>query len=71
MEPHDEELGLLNAGEAEAEATQVPEALASAALSPVSGLYARSAIVGPLPPLARASAERRPANPQRGDPPRR
>jgi hypothetical protein len=50
MEPHDDELGLLNADEAdaEAEATQVPEALASAALSPVSGLYARSAIVGPL-----------------------
>jgi hypothetical protein len=51
MEPHDEELGLLNADEAnaEAEATQVPEALANAALSRVSGLYARSAIVGPLP----------------------
>jgi hypothetical protein len=51
MEPQVEELGLLNADEAdaEAEATQVPEALASAALSPVSGLYARSLIGGPLP----------------------
>jgi hypothetical protein len=42
----------------------VPEAW-RAPLSRVSGLYARSAIVGPLPlPLAQLSAERRPANPQ-------
>jgi hypothetical protein len=51
MEPYDEELALLDAAEADAEAGPIPDGDAAAllALSPVSGVYGRSPIRTPLP----------------------
>lgn len=58
MESYDEELALLNAdeGDAVAEPTEDTEALATAGISPASGLYSWSPIVGPrpLPPIGPA-----------------